>query len=90
MIVLTWERLLEIAPELAEWEADARSIARNAKADFYTAWLPSFAPFRSAIDAAVRRHRLDRAAAFRVAVDHLTEVYRVQRGRALRKRRTAA
>jgi predicted N-formylglutamate amidohydrolase len=80
-MTLTWAGLLRLAPELKQWEADAKSIAQFDGNDWYERWIRSFQPFRDAIQAAAARHGMDCHEALHVAVAALQGVYEGERRR---------
>jgi hypothetical protein len=79
--------LLHLEPTLGHWEADARSIARNAEWSWYPRWLPHCAAFRRDLHQLAERHGLDFEEIHRAAVGALLDCYAIERPR--RERRPA-
>ncbi len=84
--MLTFEKLLRLAPELSTWRDDARSIARHAKWDWFPRWLPGFRDLRRDVGDLARRHDLPFDEIHRLAVAELVSIYETERRRQQRRR----
>jgi hypothetical protein len=80
--------LLAIAPELAQYEADARSIAVHARWDWFSQWIGTSTDFRADFAAAADRHGLDPREVRHIAVTALLDAYRTTRARQERRATT--
>jgi hypothetical protein len=78
---LTWQRILEQSPELAELRDGARSIAENERRPWYEDWLPGSMIFSVAIHKAAQRLGVSPEAVRPVALRGLVDAYRTAKGR---------
>ena len=86
----TWQQLLDLCPELRSYEDDARSIAREARWNWYGRWLPTFYKLKRELHDVADRHGLDFQEVHRLAVDALLDVYDVARARERRRSKRSA
>jgi hypothetical protein len=82
----TWQQLLDLEPGLRQWQDDARSIAREARWNWFPRWIGNFRDLRRVLHDVARRHGLDFQEVHRAAVDALLDVYDVARAREQRRR----
>jgi hypothetical protein len=80
-MTLTWSSLLQLEPDLRQWEVDAKSAARHARWNWYPKWIPAFQPLRMALLCVAERHGLDVGEVRAVAVAALVDVYEGERRR---------
>ncbi len=82
----TWAGLCDLCPELRSYEADARSIAREARWDWFGRWIGSFDALRHDLRRVCAEHAIDVREAHRLVVAELVEIYTVARAREQRRR----
>ncbi len=82
----TWQQLLDLEPGLRQWQDDARSIAREARWNWYGRWLPTFHKLKHELHDVADRHGLDFADVHRLAVAELVSIYETERRRQAKRK----
>ena len=75
MKTISWPGLLTLAPELEQYETDARKIAAGCRWDWYTPWIATSPDLLSAVRRVAERNALDNRLAAQAAVRALREIF---------------